>query len=133
MRTRPLSRAHHIARCLKAAGRADLFWMKQFDHCETRGKAETTATMLCFDDETHALRILQDSHGFLTVAVRERPAGTLLHTVRFRKWQCGQKTAPEAVYRFRDTGRLWSLAVEPSAILPPDGTLSSVTEAACVR
>jgi hypothetical protein len=81
---------------------------------------EVTPTMLRFDaqdDAEYHIRIVDESHGFLTCLIRLRKSGTPLYRIRFQK-----KPKQGVVYNFAKADRLWRLYVEeaifPDLLLP---------------
>jgi hypothetical protein len=85
---------------------------------------EITPTMLRFDgylEDKYSIKIVDDSHGYLTCTIRLRAKGTLVYRLRFKKKKkCG------VVYNFMDAERLNRLYIEeelfPSLLLPLEGT-----------
>ena len=86
--------------------------LRQFTGLLRAQQKELTPTMLQFHNETHVLRIEDDSHGVMTVLVRDRATTQVLHRVRFIK-----KPNQGVVYNFMRGDRLWFLAIE--AVLLP--------------
>jgi hypothetical protein len=81
---------------------------------------ETTPTMIRFEsarDEKFSIRIIDDSHGYLTCNIRLRVGGTLLYRIRFKK-----ENKKGVIYNFWDADRLNRLYVEeqlfPTLLLP---------------
>jgi hypothetical protein len=81
---------------------------------------ETTKTMLRFEsgrDDKYSIRIVDESHGYLTCTIRLRVGGTLLYCLRFKK---AKKQG--VIYNFWDAVRLNRLYVEeelfPELLLP---------------
>lgn len=115
--------AEDIARMLKAAGRTDMWPIKLLEYRLERQAAELTPTMLRFDHDTHVIRIVNDSHGHLTVTVRERKPLAETLTFRFPKTRRAPRNQRKplpcraAVYTFKSANRLWDLAVEPEYAL----------------
>jgi hypothetical protein len=75
---------------------------------------EITPTMVEFDHETHVLRVENDSYGGITVGVRDRQSGKMLHRVRFPKKP--HRTKLGVVYNFRKGDSLCRLFIEPALI-----------------
>lgn len=71
---------------------------------------ELTPTMLQFDNDTHVIKIIKESHGILTCTVRhrERKVAGVDHTITFPK-----KNRQGVVWTFMSADRMNFLAFEP--------------------
>jgi TATA-binding protein-associated factor Taf7 len=63
--------------------------------------------MLKFEQEKYVLKITDESYGFLTMQIKQRPKGNELYTVRFLK-----KRPKGVVYNFHTADRLDRLYIE---------------------
>lgn len=74
---------------------------------------QTTSTMKQFHDDDYILRIQDEYFGYLTVLIKERASGAIVHQLRFLK---AGKKAVGYIYNFARADRLYRLFVEPDLI-----------------